>query len=762
MNKNKKDYFGLENAKLYSRENFLMGILSIAIPTNDFYVNGNEVIIHDEESDKLIHIGIENFFLELGELVNYLFIHYSDEKNNFECGSLIICLEKILKYTELDNNYYKEFKEKTLKKWNDYKDKNKRSNRENILVDSICGVLNQRKLTKEEEKGLEQYTSTQRASKLIFSLDVDDKLNVFKDFITNEEIEQAKEKYISYMIRSEELLKAMIKKGYITKEDVSETISQDKLYHEIKKYHAPYLSKFLNSKYLTKAYREGLIEKKELSKLDFNDIILNGIGYLDKDELIDTIIKLKRETKNDNKKTKTYDIIWELYEKDYFSNDDINKLAYYRFVNIDYLIEKYTEERARKIKAEFYDYSVSDEKLVQILTPSRVFKIIDSNDSKSLSAMFVKHDLKKLYEKNGLNWKRSLIAELESKSKKSGNKNPNYMYLYENGLLGLDDLAGDKVIESDVEQLYNTSGDGKVLADAYSCGLLEAVDVFSALDEDSNKLCYLVKEEGMEASILPEFYSTYEILKMYNENKISSENLVSLKNGMYIEEIKKLYVTKKLALDMLDDLVTINFISPEQSQEIQSAYDIKADYEKLLEKGRVIGFLGEDEITPKAETKVTRVYRGERKVVKDKIGKSLRKSLFKLLGAEEKVLPVEGNIWERGQGNELYTILDKKVAFIEPKNGRELTFAMPLRLILEYATGGDEIISKAKKKRDLISSPFIKSYKHSAQWGLKTVEAVSEFNDSFAKTKPTKNPKYKSIIKEISDSYKEATEQEKA
>lgn len=758
-----KNNYNKENTKREwaARAANIVSIMSIAVPTNDFQMKGQEVIIHDNENGKLIHIGVENFFMELRALVDYMMNYYAKGKSVYECGSLIICLEKILRYTESDSEYYKIFREETLEKWNAYKNKNKENDTDNNFVASICGVIDQRKLSKEEENELTQYTPSQKAGKLIFSFDVTDKLNVFKHFLTNEEFEEGKEKYIEYIIKNEDLLKSMIRNGYITKEDVTTTIDQDDLYCLARKGNSTYLNKFLDAEHLLKGYREGFIDKKELYRLDLDDLLINGIGSLNKEELIDVLIEAKRENKKDNKKTKVYEIIWELFEKDYFSNDDLNKLAYYRFVDIDYLIEKYTEERARKIRAEFYNYSVSDEKLVQILTPNKVFKIIERADSKRLSTDFVKNDLQGLYEKNGLDWKSSLISEVESRAEKSENKSPDYMFLYENGLLPLSDLAGDKVTESDVEELYKTSCNGKVLADAYSCGLLEAVDVFSILNEDTNKLCALIKEAGLNACVLPEFYSPYEILKMYNENKISAENLVSLKDGMDIEEIKKLYVTKKLALDMLDDLVSINFISPEQSEEIQSAYDIKADYEKLLEKGRVLGFLGEEEATPKAETKATRVHRGERKIIKDKIGKNLRRSLFKLLGAEDKVLPVEGNIWERGEGNELYTILDKKVAFIEPKNGRELTFAMPLRLILEYATGGDEIISKAKKKKDLMSSPFIKSYKHSAQWGLKTIEAVSEFNEEFAKTKPTKKPEYKAVIKDISDSYKQATEQEK-
>lgn len=756
MDKSKEKNITTGNEKMVTRVSIMMRIMTKAIPINDFVMKGNEVIIHDLDNDKMVHIGVENFFIELGGLVDYMMIHYSEENNVFECGSLAICLEKILKNTECDREEYNIFKEETLKKWNRRKDKEDKYN----FIASICGIIDQDKMSKESEEELNQYTVTQRISKLIFYMDTKDKVNIIKDFMSKDDFEEGKYEYLSYIIRHEDLLKALLKMEYITREDIIKEIEQTEIYANIKEFGRAYLIKYLDVEHVLKGYKEGIVDKKEFAKVDFKELILRGISCLTKDELMEAIVRVKKDNRKDSKNVDVQEILWELYEKDYFSTDDINKLMYYRLIGIDSLVKQYKEERARKIKAELSGYSVTDGKLMQVLTPERILKVAQSNDSNKLVTDFVKSELKNIYESNGANWSEALIREKEEAAKDSKNK-PDYLSLYYNGLVELSDFKNNEITAGDIKELYVNTQNSKAIVDAYECGILEAEDVYTMLGENTSRLCSLIKEDGLNSNILPEFHSAYEILKMYSEDKISSENVANLKDSLDVEEIKKLYVTKKIALDILDDLGTIGLISDDKIEEIKAAYDIKADYEKLLEKGRVIGFFGEQEYIPKEKTGVTRVSRGSRKVIKDKIGKELRASLFKMLGAEDVVLPIEGDIWERGEGNELYTILDKKVAYIEPKNGRELTFAMPLRLILEYATGEDDIISKVSKKKDLASYPFVKAYKHSAQWGLKTVEAAAEIDGIFGKTKPTKDAKFKEIINEISNSYKQASKEEK-
>lgn len=738
----------------------ILSILAECVPTNNFIINGDDVSVIDVEEKTVIHLSQKNFFNELYVLVEEFCNYYSRGKNDFEVESFMICLEKILRYTECKSKYYDDFYQNVVVLWEKYKVKNGSEK----IRRGICDILKHECITEEEKKEFDKYIPRQKATRIIFAMEPEDKKVLLNNLLGKEEFEQNKSIYLKSIISDEKTLKKLIKNEFITQSDIEEYLSQDDIYDVIKNKKNTYLIKYLDTKHTIMAYVEKIVNRKELAKLDAKDFVIEGMCYFSKDELVDLLIKNKSECKKEGKRYGSQDILWELYEKDYFTEDDMDKLTYNRLVNPETVIQKYVEEKSRKIKAQIKAVEISDEKMVKYLKPDRVFSIIDSDSKNKEAINFIKTELKNIYASQNCDFEKILIEAKKEEANKRNMSQPDYMYLYENGLVEMSSLADGKVNSGDIEKSYRKLGNNKILVDAYNCGLYEACDLLAAINEDQKELCSLIKNNNLNPSILNSFYSTYEILKLYNEGNIEAENLLRIKENIDVDDIKKLYVEKKLALDVLLELENIGFITENQSEQFQSEYNMKEDYEKLVEMGRVIGFFGDEEskveVEPKA--KKIRVSRGERKLLSDKIGAATRKKLFKLLGADDIVLPVEGDIWERAEGNELYTILDKKIAYIEPKNGRELTFAVPLRVILEYATGGDDIISNAKSKRDLTKNPLVKAYKHSAQWGLKTVEAAVEMDENFAKTKPTKEQKFKEVIQEISEKYKKARALEKS
>lgn len=679
----------------------------------------------------------------------------SEEELILRIQEYFIVTSKFLKKCENKNRFYQNYKAVTLDAWNRYKD----IFSDDEVFKAVFELMGTEQNITDEVRNILEEQAVQEGRALV-SIKVHDseRALILEEILGKEDFEKYKVQYMTNIAKDEKYLKKIVKDGFFTMDDFIQTLGYKNLYEAVKQ-GSKYLNKYLDKENLIKSYKEGYATKDDLLRLNVMEYITDDDILLSKEDLF----YLMEKSKARSYKQEDRDRILNLLDKLNLNDKEVNQLASSNFISIEDIITRFEEERARKIRVELIPYTISDKTMVNIMTPNTIFSIINNKRSSEEAKSFVRNNLRQLYKDQGLDFDKILIEAKEQEAKEKSLKKADYLYLYKTGLVGLNSFDEGQISESDIEEFYKTTEDNKVLVDAYNCGLCEAEDILIYLDEKQDKLLELIKNEGLNPSILTEFYSTYEILSMYNEDLISSDNLLCVKDTMNIEDIQNLYVSKKLALDMLEDLVDIGFISEEQSEEIQSAYDMKADYEKLLEKGKVIGFFGEETYAPKVEPqkKVTRVSRGKSHKLQDKIGKETRHKLFMMLGADEKVLPVEGDIWERAEGNELYTILDKKIAYIEPKNGRELTFAMPLRVVLEYATGDDSIISKAKKKKDLTKNPVVKSYKHSAQWGLKTVEAAAQIDEDFAKTKPTKNPEFKKIINEISDNYKIAAELEK-
>lgn len=228
-----------------------------------------------------------------------------------------------------------------------------------------------------------------------------------KLFISPEDFQKNKKTYMAALVTNESVLKRLEKIGYITQKDIDNNIEGEQLLKLIEDGYN-YLIKYLTPKYRLKAYKRGLIDIKALSKIPVKDLIIEGLGILDKEEMIEILIKNR---KSYNKGTTT-DLLWELYEREYFNLDEIKKIASYGYIDINKIIKNYTEERSRKIKFELEKAKVSDEKMVEYLSPNQIILYKNNPDAISEESMsFIKNDLKDIYGNLQRDYEAELIEE---------------------------------------------------------------------------------------------------------------------------------------------------------------------------------------------------------------------------------------------------------------------------------------------------------------------------------------------------------------
>lgn len=586
-----------------------------------------------------------------------------------------------------------------------------------------------------------------------------EKATAVGNFVGKKDFNKQKARYMLLIVKDEKLCKALLDEKFITDEDIATCVSQDYLLKQIMESNCLYLIKYLDIDNTIIAYRAGLCKIKELTKFNISELFQVVTSYFWSNEMIDFIMKVKKYFEAGALQTE----IWKLFESDYFNLKDINKLNSEGLINTEGLIRQYIKNQKRPIKAEF-DGKISDSKLYSYMDIDKVMGVL-SGTHNSLKE-FIATKLKEIYASNDDVLDEQIIAYL----KEHKDSKIEYIDLYKNGIVDLKYFDEGMISEEELTDLYYDTRNPNVLVDGFNVGVFEAITVYELVNMDDSALCSLVSNNGLSSKILTELFTVYEILTFCAEEKIAIHNLKGA--DISIEEIKELYKDMKLPLILLDDLEKAGVFSEEQVKKIKDSYDIKSDYEKLVEFGIVEGL---DDIQRERElnpidfssdgTIIDDTNMRKRKVhckavLPDKIGLKPREDLLKLLGADDKVLPISGELFEDYY---LYTLVDKGIAVIEPQGGRELTFVMPLRMVLEQVNGNGKkgILATAHYKRLLMENKNIRNVKHTARYGTSLIEAVCDLSEDFKLTKPLRDEKYKSVVGKISSNYKSFKKDEK-
>ena len=590
----------------------------------------------------------------------------------------------------------------------------------------------------------------------IATIDFNEKLVILKHIISKEDFEKYKFKYISAIVTDEMLLNKLIEDKFITADEIVQTLGYENIYTLVKDGRA-YLIKYLDKENLLKAYNEGFANVRDLKSLECNDFVSeDGSLIIKKDDFIEII----RKNKNKFKKSTLQSVVWNLFENGTLSSDEINILINDGVINVENIIKTYEEERARKIKAEITPYSISDVKLAQIVTPDCILSLLSNVNSTIVTNNFIGNDLKMVYKAASLDLETMVIQATEKLNKSNSKNKVSYIDLYEKGLVGLDALSAGKVSAQDVISSYKCSGDEQTIVDGYNCGLIKSDAIIDIFEDDSfeDKICELISNKGLNASILNEYYNPEEILRMFAESKITPEALAKNKSLYTYEYIQRLYNNMDISLDILGDLVQVGIVSEEQAKKIRKSYDIKSEFKKLVKEGRVIGLDDVEEERAAAGNRPKRDSVGIDDSIfspsdkGDRIGLAAREDLLRKLGAEAEIIPVSGDLFK---GYYLYAILDYDIAILEPAGGRNLTFVMPLRMVLEQvnSANGKSIISNVKYKKELSKHENVTTLLHTFNWGVNVINAMCGLNEEFSETRPIKSKKYSKETDKIRENF---------
>lgn len=582
----------------------------------------------------------------------------------------------------------------------------------------------------------------------------DDKAYVFEKVLSKRNFENNKLKYCMAIAGDEKLLNKLLKDSFITIGELKETLG-DFFMILIERKGAKHLIKYLDTEQKIKLYNEGFINENEFAKDKLAEIAYNAVLALDSK----STIKIFTANKKYYNKEELNCAIWYLFEKGFFTIDDINELIRFRAFDPNFPISTYMEYSQRKIRAEIEKNPVSEEKIVEYMDAKRAIKMFEDEHTPCANKEFIKNELNSIYESQNKSFSEAIIKQKQKEAKEKNQERPDYISLYEEGLIGLDSLPDGAITAEDIISIYIEKGDNGALVNGYNSGIVGIEDIYELVGENDDELCKLITNFNLNPNVLTYFYSTYQILKFYTEKKISAKCLMELKskNDLSIKEVKKLYILKKISLDLLEDLTENGVLTEEQEMDIKNAYDIKADYEKLVQIGEVVSLdnLQEhrlEQTQPKPTIKHASRGNGTPKFP-DKIGRSTRETLLNLLGAEPEKLPVSGELFA---GYHMYTILEHETAILEPDNGRAKTFILPLRMVLEQVDAkGNDILSTAKYKRDIENDPKVKTAIHTAKWGRSVVRGMSELSDLFKQTNPLKDNKYITVLNKIENNYRQ-------
>ena len=634
-----------------------------------------------------------------------------------------------------------------------------------ILAHAIDGRLEDIVFSDEDNKDLQE--KELKKSRKDVTLDFDGKILALKGLLTNQEFDDAKDLYIKTIATNERLLKAFLKDGIITDKDIVDCMTQEQLLNYALNYKNQTLLKYLDIKSKILAYNMGMISEKELASSDIKELLLTGMLQYSEKELLDLVFKIKKYADPEH----LQEALWELFERDFLTVESMKLLVQKNIVKLDLQVSKYNEERARKIKAELKSEIISEEKMAELFDAEAIMSIIENNNSPKELVDFVKGKLKELYLVANKSYDQSIIQYEEDRSKQEGKDKPGYIDLYKQGIVELKSFKKDQIDEDDLLEYYLDTDNLQVLADGYNSGYFDGKYLVSILENPTNSkddiigiICGMIKNNKLDpniltSGILDDSSKSLEeqILMLCVKGNLEISDIKSVK--LDVDVIRDLYVQTKLPLVLLEKLVKENIITDIQTKKIKEAYDIKEAYKKLVKKGYIEGLL--DVETKRAQHPIitngnSTTNNGGNKPIRrlsERITWTSRANFLMSLGADSNVLPVEGGLFKDYY---MFALVDDGVAILEPENGREYSFIMPLRIILEQVdeNAGDGLLATTHYKRLLMSETSVRTIAHVATYGANIIKAAGSISSDFKAKQLLKDPSCISSINKMNAEFK--------
>lgn len=586
----------------------------------------------------------------------------------------------------------------------------------------------------------------------INKLDNNDIMFIIEKYIGKESFRNNLSDYLQSLYTNGQVMENLEQKGYINPEEVSSYISSQSLVELLKQKNSYHILRYLQKPDFYEAFSKGYIDARTLeNNTTIEDLFIQGY---DKEFIMD--ILHKKVYRNDATK-----LIWELYEKDYFNQDDMAQIYQIGYLNVNTIIKSYLEEHKRKIAQELNYASISDKKIAEYFSPQMILELYkattqvktdNSHKSNSISKKldsekttlenetkaFFRNELRSIYEKQGRDLQRELIDKqkdiIAKEQKESKNaENSSLLDLYKSGLVELSKFKPGELSDKEITSLYNEQNDDNIIIQTYNHGLLSQEEVLTLFEEE--ELLKIINK-GLNANVLQGYYVTANFLEFYKSGKLDPEKLSELKTSFDVQKITEAYLTNQLSYeDLFNTFVKAGIIDVKTATKINAQYDIEKALDKLRKSG---GIVGQDiELARAAQANGFQkddipyinnqdVHSGS--TTADQLfirNNDLSNQLFKTLGAGERV-KVCCQLFD---GYTMIPFVDKKIALLE---GDGRTYILPIKIVLEQVENrGSEkdLITKAVYRRDLYTNTeYVRTAYHTANWGRNIIKRMAELN----------------------------------
>lgn len=634
-------------------------------------------------------------------------------------------------------------------------------------------------------------TSSYNAKESITDQDV---IAMLESFLGKESIADYVRKQPNSIIERRHVVRYLIKNGYITEEELKGIVDKGYVYDLYKTTNNPELLKYMLPRSIFRLYTRGRVSIDDVIKYtSLSDLITDKLPVEEKMKIL-TSGNGKRIYKHSES-----DIIWEYFEKNYFSVGQMAVLEGLKYFHLNDVIRNYQKDKERKIAAELHAIpNVSEECLFKVFSPEIILRELRKGVSDEFKD-FYNIDLKRIYDekiresddsKKGIveenkseedrkdNLEHIIIEIMLNEYKEDRSKDGFYQEcidLYDKGFLSLGSLVYIGLPESMAAEYISAHNDDKsLIIDFFNANLVSQDYIMDIYPDDFEQVAFNLISDGMSARVLSGMYSTGELINYIDV--IGLEGLAELKEdinlGIDKEEsgnsrdgitkkettILSLYIENNLSYEQLKAFADAGIISEEEFNSIEEKYNVSEEIKRLKEEGlfSVIVY-GEPEKKDPQTIQFDRYGKYKKpeasglKMEKG-IDRDLIKMFYEALGMEkEDFIAVDAAKCPIFDGYMLITDEKRRLCYLEGDKGTR-TYIVPLKYVIDQV-GESKSRSEFAKKITNIGA----SANHTANWGKNMIDKIAALSSKMTlEDKKDFKEEHGDIIQAIADSYKDS------
>ena len=593
------------------------------------------------------------------------------------------------------------------------------------------------------------------------------------DIYDTEQIKEFLKEYGANLVGRKVFVKHLINKKVVTENELHELIDEMSALNCYLSEENKELLRYMGVSGLVTLYVTKGIDAEQVARYStIKELLMTNIDK-----------KIKMDILLSGKNTRVYAttdtaLMWEYFEKDYFSVEEMKKLEELRYIHVDTIIKNYNCDRARKIAKEMGVIdAITDEKILGFFTADIIARELKSNSNNEKKDFYNK-DLRAIYEAAGRNFEQELAEIITSVD--DSKKTKAYLEcfrLYNDGVLSANTLNDIGIPEYMFINDYLESKNDSKLIEFYNSGLISQDSVIDILDDDFDERVFELIKNGMSASIIKGFYSTIQLIDFTRdvnyagipiEPKLSVENLAELKDDIDTGLDKEpsnldktttlldLYLDNTISYTDLYDMAELGIISKEEADEINDHYNLDqgvAALEKVGVSGQSLENIFRAEPVPGAHPQA-KPYQSRKREAIGVEGKYIA-AFYERMGAKN-TIQIDADECPVFRDYVIIPIISKKIGFLEGDDGR--TYILPLKIILEQINnprGQMDLIGNATSRNDFNRDKrFVRSTNHTKNWVENTIKKASEISSSMSEQDVKKlKVKCKDLIENVRNSY---------